>query len=115
MNEEKYQYYKCLDNGNCSGEPCEIKIQKDRIGKGPEFCTYREQHKVRWEKIETERILNATIKPAVNDDDDGELHIECRTSKGTKNAFIVIDGERLNLARAICKFINENNPDCSIS
>jgi len=60
-----------------------------------------------------EYIKNATVRVA--DDYNGveELHIECRTTLGTKNAFIVVDGDRPVLATAICDFINENNPECT--
>lgn len=62
-----------------------------------------------------EIIEHATIKDAVDNNGEDELHIECRTSLGTKNAFIVVDGDRLVLAKALCDFINTTNPNCEVS
>jgi hypothetical protein len=56
-------------------------------------------------KFDDEFIEYATTRNAGD-----EIHIECRTSEGHKNALVTVDSDCSMLADFICKQINEHRP-----
>ena len=55
------------------------------------------------------KILSATVRSAIDENDDEEWHIECQFADGLKYAPVVVDGDHEKLADDIAEWLTKGD------